>query len=185
MSDSPIPAYVDTRKAFLQEGKTTGFITLDRLPRFVDCLASAKGSVEVELGFDTDQRTGTKIINGRIEALVEVICQRCLEPLEITLSDDINLALIRREADADKLEGDIEPWICEDHKLDVANLVEEQLILCLPLVSYHSDKACIATLDYEARIDADNQPPKGQQKERKENPFAVLEVLKEKDKQSD
>ena len=176
MSDSPIPPYVDTRKAFLQEGKTSGYITLDRLPRFIECLASDQGSVEVELSFDLNE-SRKQVITGQIEAQVKVICQRCLEPLGIALSDDINLALIKREEDAAKLEGDLDPWVCEDHKLDIADLVEEQLILSLPLVSYHPDKACIESLGYSAESTADEE----QDSEQKDNPFAVLKVLKDSD----
>ena len=176
MSDSPIPPYVDTRKAFLQEGKTTGFITLNRLPRFVECLASDQGSVQVELSFELSE-SGKQVIKGQIEAQVEVTCQRCLEPLGIEISDDINLALLKRQEDAEKLKGELDPWVCEDHKLDVANLVEEQLILSLPLVSYHPDKTCIERLEYSAKSSAEEE----QVNEQKDNPFAVLKVLKESD----
>ncbi len=176
MSDSPIPPYVDTRKAFLQEGNITGFITLDRMPRFTECLASDQGSVQVELGFYLNE-SGKRVIRSKIEAEVEVICQRCLEPLGISLTDDIKLGLIKKEEDAAKLEEELDPWICEDHKLDIASLVEEQLILCLPLVSYHPDKACIERLDYAAKPDADDQ----QASQQNDNPFAVLSVLKEND----
>ena len=37
----------------------------------------------------------------------------------------------------------MDPWICEDHKLDLAEMVEEQLILCMPLVSYHDSGDCV------------------------------------------
>lgn len=179
MSDSPIPVYVDTRKAFMQEGKISGEVSLDRLPRFLDSLATNLGTVNVELSFDFNE-SRQRIISGHLQAQVEVVCQRCLEPLAIALADDIKLALLRDEAAAEGLESELDPWICEDYKLDVATLVEEQLILCMPLVSYHQSGECIGKKDYIAP--QQNAGGAVQSQKADENPFSVLKSLIKSDK---
>ena len=78
MSESSIPAYVDTRKAFLQEGTIGGEVSLDKLPRFLEGLANDAGTVSVELSFDLNE-SKQRIISGHLRAEVEVVCQRCLE----------------------------------------------------------------------------------------------------------
>lgn len=179
MSDSPIPAYVDTRKAFQQEGKISGEVSLERLPGFLDSLANEVGRVQVDLSFDLNE-SKQRIISGRLQAEVEVSCQRCLEPLAIALVDDIRLALVKDEAAAEELDPELDPWICEDYKLDITPLVEEQLILCMPLVSYHQSGECISRKNFVAgQQDAEGA---AQSERAGRNPFSVLESLKKSDK---
>jgi len=177
MSDSSIPAYADTRKIFLQEGEISGKLALERLPRFTKNLANAEGAVLLELKFtlsDAKQR----LISGSLQADVNVFCQRCLKPLAIELADDIELALVRDEEAAQRLDADLDPWICEDHKLDLAELAEEQLILCMPLVSYHESGECLKQKHYVSGASVGSE---GTEAGSSENPFAVLKSLKGSD----
>ena len=173
MSDSSIPAYADTRKIFQQEEIISGNLDLDRLPRFSKTLANNQGSVSLELKFTLGDAK-ERLITGSMQAQVNVFCQRCLKPLAIALADDIKLALVRDEEAALRLNAELDPWICEDHKLDLAELVEEQLILCTPIVSYHESGECIHQKDYVAGEDATESVTS-------ENPFAVLRSLKDSD----
>lgn len=174
MAESPIPAYVDTRKVFLQHEKVRGSIQLEKLPRVLKALASQDGWVKVELRFSLND-SKQRIIQGDLDAELQVVCQRCLEPLAITLHDDIRLAVINEESQADRLEPEYDPWICADKKLVLAELVEEQLILCMPIVNFHSDKDCMVDLGYKTPESAQSNP---QDDVEKENPFSVLKALK-------
>ena len=109
---------------------------------------------------------------GSLQAQVNVFCQRCLKPLAIALADDIELALVRDEEAALRLDAKLDPWICEGHKLDLAELIEEQLILCTPIVSYHESGECMNQKDYVAGEDATESIAS-------ESPFAVLRSLKD------
>ncbi|MEX0965009.1 MAG: YceD family protein [Pseudohongiellaceae bacterium] len=177
MSNSSIPAYADTRKIFLQEGKISGTLSLDRLPRFSKSLADSEGSVSVTLNFRLNDAK-ERLISGNLQAAVNVYCQRCLEPLAIRLSDDIKLALVRDEEAAKRLTADLDPWICEDYKLDLAELAEEQLILCMPLVSYHDAGECLNRKNFVAGATVGNEVTA---EAPDENPFAVLKSLKDSD----
>ncbi len=174
MPESVIPSYVDTRKVFQSDGKLIGSISLDRLSRFREILANDNAVVEVTLEFSLN-RSKQRLITGEVRATAEVACQRCLEPVQIEFSDNINLALIRRESDIAKLDADLDPWLVEDHKLNLAELVEEQLLLAMPIVSTHKDVNCLVSLEYE------KQPPEvsGEEEPARVNPFAVLKTLKD------
>lgn len=176
MSASPVPTYVDTRKVFLQQGSIAGFMGLERLARFREALADENGTVYVELAFDMSD-TGLKLITGMLKANVTVTCQRCLEPLGIELRDDIRLALLQDEAGIDALDKDFDPWICPEPKLRLAEVIEEQLMLCLPIVSSHDTAECSSRLDYVAG----ETVPESTVKNGTVNPFAVLKSLKESD----
>jgi DUF177 domain-containing protein len=177
MSDSSIPAYADTRKIFLQEGSINGNLALERLPRFRAGLANGQGSVSLELHFALSDAK-ERLITGSLHAEVNVFCQRCLKPLAIELADDIKLALVRDEEEAKRLDADLDPWICEDHRLDLAELADEQLILCTPLVSYHESGECLSKQSYvvgTSAVEATSEDVA------RENPFAVLKTLKDSD----
>ncbi len=178
MLDSSIPAYVDTRKIFLQQGNISGQLSLERLPRFIKILANEEGSVSTTLNFilnDARQR----LISGHLQAKVNVICQRCLKPLAIVLTDDIKLALVKDEDAAKQLASELDPWISLDHKLDLAELVEEQLILCMPIVSYHESGECvISRKNYVSGAPKDGTEASSVSAE---NPFSVLKSLGKSD----
>lgn len=175
MTESVIPPYVDTRKVFLQVGKLIGTIEFGRLERFQECLLENEGNVQIELEFSTN-KSKQRLITGKLLAPISVACQRCLEAVQIELEESFALALVRKEADIEKLEDSLDPWLCEDHKLDVSALIEEQLLLCLPLVNTHDDKNCLDSLGYQ------QQAVKGEGSDKqhlKESPFAVLKTLKD------
>ncbi len=180
MSDSSIPAYADTRKIFLQQGNISGNVSLDRLPRFSKSLADSTGSVSLQLSF-TLSDAKERLITGSLQAEVNVFCQRCLQPLAIRLADDIKLALVRDEEAARRLAAELDPWICEDHRLDLAELAEEQLILCMPLVSYHGAGECLERKNFVVGASVQQE---ASAEEARENPFAVLKSLKDSDPSS-
>ncbi len=175
MSPSPLPAYLDTRKVFTQELAVAGNLALDRLPRLQQALAGDQAEIHAQLQCSIGAN-GLRLITGRVEARVMVPCQRCLDAVQIRLEDDINLAVLEQESQAVDLDPALDPWICQDFRLDVAELLEEQLILCLPAVNYHSDRDCLG----ETRFGGDGVEA-GTASSAEEHPFAALKALKEKD----
>lgn len=180
-AEQPVPLYVDTRRVFQQEANLHGTVALERLPEFRNSLASDQAQITAELRFGIDD-TDHRRITGRVDASVEVTCQRCLQPVAIQLQDSVNLALVKDEAEAAGLKPDLDPWICPDIKLQLATVVEEQLLLSLPIVCYHPEGQCPRQLDYTAG-------PSASEAESSEsanaNPFAVLEQLKQSKQSTD
>lgn len=176
-TNSPLPLYIDIRKVFDLESTFEGCCSLERLPRFADCLASLDGEVISQLRFGLTG-TGRRVITGSVSATVEVVCQRCLEPLSLKLADTIQLALVESESQIDSLEAEWDPWMVDGPRISIASLLEEQLILCMPLVSYHRDERCVMALDYQQREEPldDSVGDRAAQ-----NPFEVLKVLKKTD----
>ena len=173
MSNARLQEYVDTRKIFQQQGELTGSVALERLAGFRQYLVNKSGEVEVELNFTVDE-SSRKIISGNLTASVTLACQRCLEPVDIILQDRIQLVLLSDESQLENLETDLEPWICVDKHLDLASLVDEQLILCLPIVSYHPEGDCQMGMFGTAKQELENKEAGKKTK----NPFAVLQSLK-------
>ncbi len=179
MTEGALPVYVDTRKIFRQHAKIDGTGALERLSRFRSALASDAASISARLQFSVN-KSGQKLIGGQLSADVEVFCQRCLQPFVINLTDDINLVLFSNETVAAvQLGPKLEPWICEDYRLDLANVVEEQLILCMPIVNYHPGENCLDKLDYKKQ--GENQQSLAESENHRDsttNPFSALRTLK-------
>ena len=74
---------------------------------------------------------------------VEVECQRCLKPVGVTVNGDRLLYLAASEADADRLEtalaGEDIEVIVAGQSLDLAGVVEDEVLLSLPIVPMHAD----------------------------------------------
>ena len=172
MLDRPLPDYVDVRKVFLENEKVSGFVASEKLVNMRDILVGENARVKAMLNFLKD-KTGRRIITGELTATIEVACQRCLEPLELLIEDDICLFLVEDDESAKSLDKNYEGWICSTHKLCLAELIEEQLILALPLVSVHSDSSCSQNaLKYSSRLGDADDPKRAQ------SPFEVLKSLK-------
>ena len=108
----------------------------------------------------------------RAQATVWLTCQRCLQPFAQGMTVDRRIRFVRGEAEAEVLDAE-----CEDDVLalprwlDLRELVEDELLLALPLVPHHP-AACPQPLPMALDI-----APEESVAERP-NPFAALQALK-------
>ena len=176
MSEGQLPAYVDTRRAFLQDAEASGSVALSRLPRLLEILVNDAAVIEAQLRF-TLSKEGERQITGSITMTGEVPCQRCLEPVTVELAEQLSLVLVDSESAAATLKPDWDPWVSEEYKLQLADIVEEQLLLALPSVNFHEDRQCIENLGYEQAELPVGEGAGGAGAG--DNPFAVLKALKD------
>lgn len=108
------------------------------------------------------------------EAPVVLTCQRCLQPMVLTLSVDRPIRFVRDEDEAERLdeEGDDDVLALPPRGLDALALIEDELILALPLVPRHA--VCPQPLP----LDTGEPAARSAGAEVRENPFSVLASLK-------
>lgn len=103
---------------------------------------------------------------------VWLTCQRCLQPFTEPLEVDRRLRFVRGEAAAEALDAEIEDDVLALSKsLDLRELVEDELLLALPIVPRHG--VCPQPLP----VPLGEAPATAAEPER-ENPFAALQRLK-------
>ena len=108
-------------------------------------------------------------IQGRTVGRLE--CQRCLQPLNQVLQVDRHLRFVAGEDEAARLDEESEDDVLTlVARLDVFELLEDELILALPLVPRHD--ACPEPLNAAAP----SAPPAADEARR--NPFAALAALR-------
>jgi uncharacterized protein len=106
------------------------------------------------------------------QAPVWLSCQRCLQPFTVPLAIDQRLRFVRGEAQAEALDAEIEEDVLALSKsLDLRELVEDELLLALPIVPRHG--VCPQPLPL---LQGDAAPP--DEAPERENPFAALQGLK-------
>jgi len=142
------------------------------LERLCGALAGNVGEVSFRLDFGRDG-LGTDYVDVHAQAPLTMICQRTLEPFVLPVTVDSRLGLIRRERDEAGLPPGCEPLlVAEDGRLRPADVIEDELLLALPLVPVNPDSSLPdAAVDHGATGQDDAA---GQEN----NPFAVLRELK-------
>ncbi|MCX4029433.1 DUF177 domain-containing protein [Endozoicomonas sp. SM1973] len=173
MSEGHLPKTVDPRRLAKQNVSFKGCWSVVTLEQLTNYLTSTEGEVEVDLNFFQDAE-GHFNISGQLTAQVQMTCQRCLEPVSLSVTSDIQLAVVWSDESGKQLPDDLDPIVVADEHLSLARLIDEELILNLPIVPAHEDPVCqpqMEWLDPDAEDDSTvSEQPK--------NPFAVLASLK-------
>lgn len=168
--EKPVPQSIEPRK-FAQLGVSLkGSLPVDKLHRLQDAVLSIDSAM-AELEFSVNDHR-EKTMNGTVSVTLQRQCQRCLEPVELKLDCTVALAAIWSETEAPDLSEAVEPWIVETETADLYSVLEDEVILALPIVSYH-DNDCVSSELYQS-----GPVVKEGEGEVKQNPFQILEQLK-------
>jgi len=174
MSYGPLPKRIDPRKLAEREVRFESLIKVEELPEFANSLAQPGGEVKVDLQFGLDEQRIRTIV-GDAKSTVFLACQRCLDPVEVEVTATFNLAIAPSEEKAKQLPRSYDPLIVEDEEIDLFPVIEEELILSLPMVPYHQDCSIQTSFgDGDEAVNADETESASD----KPNPFSVLAQLK-------
>ena len=145
----PLPDKIDPWRLAAESGRLKGVLTLAVLPRLAAVLDHPDGEVSVSLAAGVDPH-GIRSITGSLRTEIELVCQRCLEPLRWPLNITVSLGLAHNEAAADRLPDEYEPLLVPDGFIRVADLVEDELLLALPQIPRHVNAQECKTNAYRA-----------------------------------
>jgi uncharacterized protein len=180
-----LPEFIDPLRLAQQQRVLKGKISLSCMKRLVPFLARTEGTVEVDLNFGIDE-LGVHYIHGGFDTVLDLICQRCLEPMTIRLGGPVSLGVVRSEAEGERLPGHYEPLIVGSDAVLLPAIIEDEVMLALPIVPMHASAQCPGWESEAGESEAGaGEPPEGEdgQKSEKVSPFAVLNALK-KDRRS-
>jgi uncharacterized protein len=175
-------------------------LKLEDLPRVKESLSTAAQDFQLHAqGLALTQRNKSEQLQLviHVKGSMPLVCQRCLERVDIAVNSQARFVLVANEAEADAMEkiaegaeeessdvldlsdlddldkkDDIEPLVA-DKPVDLIALAEDEILLSLPLVPMH--EVCpqpLAAMSTEGlQFDEDIAA-------KKPNPFAVLANLK-------
>ncbi len=185
MSSDSAPGAQPARRLNLREfargGRALdGSVALEALPRLAASLqAQPRELRELQAQWSLQGGVRRRADGGdeewvrlRVGARLPLGCQRCLQPVLQQVDDEVTLRLVDEEPrlDAAEIESDEEAYLARE-PVDVLQLVEEQLILALPLVPMHQE--CPQPLP-----GADPRLPGADAAGSPASPFAVLGALR-------
>jgi uncharacterized protein len=108
-----------------------------------------------------------------MEGSLVLSCQRCLRPCDCRVSESAMLMIV--EDEGQEVAGGYEPVIADPERLSVTELIEEQLLLGMPLVPMHDEDArCLDATGGVATVAT------GAAVEDRQRPFANLRELLDK-----
>ena len=144
-----------------------GTFTPGELERLADSLAAPEGELRyrVSAGLDRQRR---KTVSCIIKGFVFLTCQASLEAFRHEISISERLVLVDSEAELPAIEeeSDAEDYLVADEPLDIRDLVEDAVLLCLPMVP--------------RKPGLEEAPGGSESVPREPSPFAALAGLKRK-----
>lgn len=142
-----------------------GRIALLDLERLSDTLFSRDGELVYSLKGRINPQ-GKPQLDLQVSGKLQLVCQRCLGAMPFDLDAEAHLVLVPNEeavpVDADE-QDDVDYIVGNQHQ-SVASLIEDEVLLSLPLAPVHESDDCAA--------------PINRAQEQKESPFKVLQGLK-------
>jgi uncharacterized protein len=114
-----------------------GEFDLSKLTRLVTLLHSDVGSVRASLRF-RQRRDGWVGVELDYQAAVHLVCQRCLEPFRHDLAERVKVVLAAAASLPAVVPVGFEPFELEEGRLQPVQLVEDELIVAIPLVAKHA-----------------------------------------------
>jgi len=168
LMNNSMPRFVDPYKMAKKQQALQGTIAVASMLRVTKLLASDDGELAYSLLFDVDE-DGCCYISGKLQGKLLMRCQRCLQNFWQEIDCAFKVSPVANDEEAKELASDYEPVIIEDAKLDPADLIEDELILVMPLVAMHqiSEQGC-----REAAKILDDKVQEST------NPFRILQELK-------
>ena len=156
---------IDPQRFVREARQLQGSLELAQLPRLHDLLAQVAGGVQYRLQGLTGER-GQSRLHLEVSGVLPLICQRCLGAVQEELDIATLLELVPEgvELTQEELEDDSLDFLPVAGALDVLALIEDEILLALPVAPRH--EAC----DLPSDADAGERP----------HPFAALSALKTK-----
>ena len=163
---SKVPESVDFLKQVERKAAFEGVWPVSGFERLAEAICSDRGEVKAWLKFGT--RAGTPCLDGRVQAELELRCERCLEPVKQRIDSEFRFGLVRSDEEAELLPREFEPLLVTHAEQSLVELVEDELLLSLPLVARH-DEECSEILQKHKQDDEAQQET--------HRPFAALKDL--------
>jgi len=126
----------DVRKLSETRAAFEWAIPVAELPGISSDVSATDGLVHARLRFDEEQ--GLAVVRIALRAQLQLVCQRCMQRVELPLDADSAVAMVQTESDADAVPLGWETYLAPEGRLNLAALVAEELLLALPIVPLHA-----------------------------------------------
>lgn len=162
------PAVIDSLEFARTGERLSGSLPVGSFPRLGDVVADLSGDIAYEIEGTRDARNRPLLVL-RVRGKLEMRCQRCLGALEYPLDVTSRVLVVPQGTTPDDADDpDAPDYIEAQRELDLAELIEDEILLCVPYAPRH-ERDC---------GDRRAGSGEGEGGREKPSPFAALAALK-------
>ncbi len=164
------PDWIDPHRAAQGERVFSGTVPVTWLKRVEDLLdaPTADETLAFRLRVWKDAQ-GHPRLDLSLDGAVPMTCQRTLDRYLQPIASESDLTVVESEAELARLPEDADPKVCEAGRLQLIELIEDEVLLQLPVVPVRPDS--------EPVVQAGDPPI---EPDEPTSPFAALEELKKR-----
>lgn len=167
-----LPVEVNPYRLIEQCRDLEGEYEVESFSKISDLLTDNSSVVTVSMSFLKNE-SGLPSIKGRVAGELSLVCQRCLESVSINVDNSIELVLVSSDEQAAKLQSGYETYLVDSGRMVLQDFVEDEVLLNIPQLVMHDQCE-----PYKPLIEATPEAISEVVREERENPFAVLQNLK-------
>jgi len=168
-----LPGTIDPIQLAERGAHLVGTLSLKNMPRLVQGSLNGSSDVRVDLTFERQEGQNVYIMHGTLGVSLQVICQRCLEPMELPLTASPWLILVKSGEPLVEPERETEVLVA-DKPIPLQEVVEQELLLALPMVPMHDPERC----PVKVKPVGSSNPETSSRPREQTNPFSILRQLK-------
>ena len=140
-----LPLEIDPFKLADQEVTLQGELPIACFSRLAKLLDNPEGVTKVTLIFKRDEH-GIRTIQGEITATLQLVCQRCGEAVSCDINAKPCLSPVVHDSQVVSLAKEFDPLVTGGEPVMLMDLIEEELLLSLPMFPKHEPAECALDL---------------------------------------
>ncbi len=150
------------------------------MPRLQQLVEASDRAVDVELSFFYDKVLKFPAFVMKLDTELNLICQRSLAPFDFKVKAEVKGVFVESMALVDDLPSDVEVFELGGDKISLAEWIEEELLLAVPMIPINPEAGMAYQNDFsdESSTLETNSSVAQDEPESKPNPFAALQGLK-------
>ena len=137
----PLDGKLDYRKLARQGARLEAWLSAAQLPRLVSLIEGLTGKVHARVRFAANDEHEI-MLHITASAAVQLICQNCLDSLDTQLDCRFSGKVVDSSEEYSALGQGEDAVLSEGTHLCVTEVIEDELILALPMVPRHDEGVC-------------------------------------------
>jgi len=174
-----LPDLIDPVHSAQHHKRFVSRVNQSQMSRLTELLVETRNDVEIDAEFYQDTVTKFPAFKMQIATVLMLQCQRSLKTFEFPVSSSVQGVFVETLAVADEVPKEIEVFELEDEKISLIELIEEEILLNIPMIPIDES----SEMEYQ-NSEEPTKPPKEKtvtETAEKPNPFAALKQLQHKD----
>ena len=167
------PVFIQPRKLANKNGELRYTWKVEDFKRLDGLLFSNEGEIKVHLTGRVDNRHRS-LVEAHITANIQLECQTSFEAIDYQVDTTVLYCSIIKEEQIETLDDDYEPLLVDDGLVDIRQVIQDELILSLPLAVNKANEELGIKMSYGELPEVDGL---SEDAEEKKNPFSALEGL--------